>query len=151
MLIHPKIHIVGSLQNLSKGLHLIRSFSHQIHPTHSLQTLHVTRTIPPILLKFNEHKFTSPLTYRNISIYQLNKLTMLSAWVLNLSSNSFQLGGYDTTQLDKSMTKDTTNISQLGQSSQHTRPGPSKPQESLNRRRTRYGPEYLLFFFLIFL
>ena len=57
----------NNFQNPSKGLHLIRRFSHQIpfDPTHSSQTLHVTRTIPPKLLKFNEHKFVSQLTYRN--------------------------------------------------------------------------------------
>jgi len=71
----------NNFQNPSKALHLIRIFSHQIpfDRTHSLQTLQVTRTIPPKLLKFNEHKFASPLTYRNISIYHVNKLTMLSA------------------------------------------------------------------------
>jgi len=76
-------------QNPSKGLHLIRSFSRQIpfDPTHSLQTLHVTRTIPPKLLKFNEHKFPAQLTYIN----QVNKLTMLFAGVLYFRSNSFQL------------------------------------------------------------
>jgi len=94
-------------QNPSEGLHLIRSFSHQISfdPTHSLQTIHVTRTIPPKLLKFNEHKFASQLTYIN----QVNKLTMLFAGVLNSRSNSFQLGGHDINHLDKHMTRDTTN------------------------------------------
>jgi len=82
-------------QNPSKGLHLIKSFSHQIpfDPTNSLQTLHLTRTTPPKLLIFNEHKFVSPLTYRNLSVYQVNKLTMLYIGVLNFRSNSFQLWG----------------------------------------------------------
>ena len=73
--------------NPSKVLHLIRSFSHQISfdLTHSLQILHVTRIIPPKLLKFNEHKFASQLTYRN----QVNKLTMLFTGVLNSRTNSF--------------------------------------------------------------
>jgi len=39
-----------------------------------------------------------------------------------------------TTQLDKKMTKDTTNTSHLGQSSQHTRQDSTKSQKSLNRR-----------------
>ena len=140
MLIHPKITIVGSLryshsfscssihssnymqhllekcgntfQNPSKGLHQ-NPFDH----THSLQTLHVTRTIPPRLLKFNKHKFASQITYIN----QVNKLTMLFAGVLNSRSNSFQLGGHDANHLDKQMTRDTINTSQLSQSSQHPR------------------------------
>ena len=37
----------------------------QMKNTDSLQTLHVTITIPPKLLKFNEHKFASQLTYIN--------------------------------------------------------------------------------------
>jgi len=106
-------------QNSSKGLHLIGSFSHQIsfNPTHSLQTLHVTRTIRPKLLKFNEHKFTSNLTYIN----QVNKVIILFVGVLNSRSNSSQLGGHDTNHLDKQMTKDTTDTSQLSHSSQHPR------------------------------
>ena len=61
-------------QNPSKGLHLIRSFSHLIlvDPTCSLHALHVIRTIPPKLRKIIEHKFSSPLTYIN----RVKKLTM---------------------------------------------------------------------------
>jgi len=76
----------------------------------------------------------------------MNKLTMLSAGVLNLRSNSFQLGGHDTNQLDKQMTKE-----QNTQSSQHARQDPTKPQKSLSRRRTRHGPKYQLLFLLVFL
>jgi len=133
-------------QNPSKGLHLIRNFSHQIpfDPTHSLQTVHVTRTIPPKLLEFNEHKLASQLTYRN----QVNKLTMLFVEVLNSRSNSFQLGGHDTTQLDKQMPKDTMNTSQSGQSYQHPRQGPAKLQKDLNRRRIGHRAEHQMFFLL---
>jgi len=53
----------------------------------------------------------------------------------------------DTNQLDKQMAKDTTNSSQLGQSSQHTRQGPP----NLNRRRTEHEPKYQLFFLVVFL
>ena len=115
-------------QHSSKGSHLIRSFQHQIpfDLTHSLQTLHVTRTIPPKLLKFNEHKFASQLTYIN----QVNKLTMLFVGALNLRSNSFLLRGHDTNHLDKQMTKDTTNTSQLSQSLQHPRQNPTKPRRT---------------------
>jgi len=48
----------------------------------------------------------------------------------------------DTTQLNKEITKETTDISQLSQSSQHPRQGPTKLQKDLNRRRTRHRPEH---------
>jgi len=83
-------------------------------------------------------------------MFSVNKLTMLFLEVLNSRSNPFQLGRHDTTQIDKQMTKDTTDTSQLGQSSQYTRPDPTRPQKNLNRRRTKHEPEYQLFFFLFF-
>ena len=112
-------------QNPSKGLHLIRSFSHQIpfDPTHSLETLHVTRTIPPKLLKINEHKSASQLTYIN----RVNKLTMLFSRVLNSRMNSFQPGGHDTNHNNQQMNKDTSSTSQKGQLSQYTKSSPTKP------------------------
>ena len=39
------------------------------------------------------------------------------------------------------MTKDTSNTSQKGQSSQYTKWGPTKPRESISGRRN-YKPEY---------
>jgi len=114
-------------QNPSKGLHLIRSFSQQMHfePTNSLQTLHVTRTIPSKLRKINEHKFSSQLTYIN----RVNKLAMLFEGVLNSRMNSFQPGGHDTNHNNQQMTKDTSITSQKGQLSQYTKPFPTKPRE----------------------
>jgi len=176
MLICPKIKIIGSLQYFSsfsclsihssnymqhllekcgnifqkpsKGLHLIRSFSHQIpfDPTHSLQTLNITITIPPKLQKINEHKFASQRTYIN----QVNKLTMSFPRVLNSRSSSFQLEGHDTDHINQQMTKDKARTSQIGQTSQYTKPSPTKPRESINRRRTRYKPEYQKFFLFVF-
>jgi len=58
--------------------------------------------------------------------------------------------GY-TTQIDKHMTKDTTNTSQLGQSSQHPRQGPTKHQNDPNRRRNGHKTEHQMFFLLVFL
>jgi len=95
----------------------------------------------------HEHKFASQLIYRN----QMNKLTMLFVGVQNSRSNSFQLGGHDTNQIDKQMNKDTTKTSQLGQSSQHPRQSPTKHQKDLNKRRIRHKPELEIFFLLVFL
>jgi len=135
-------------QNPSKGLRLIRSFWHQIpfDRTCSLQILHVTRTIPPKLWNINEHKFASQLTYIN----QVNKLTMLFAGVLNSRSNFVQLREHDTNHIIQQMAKDTTSTSQIGQSSRYIKSDPAKPQESINRRRTKYKPEYQKFFLLVF-
>jgi len=47
------------------------------------------------------------------------------------------------------MTKDTSSTSQKGQSSQYTKSGPTKPRESISRRRS-YKPKYHKFFFLVF-
>jgi len=57
----------------------------------------------------------------------------------------------DTTHLDKQMTKETTNTSQLSQSSQHPRQGPTKLQKDLSRRRTGHRPEHQMLFLLVFL
>ena len=77
----------------------------------------------------------------------MNKLTMLFEGVLNSRRNSFELGEHDT---NRQITKDTTSTSQKGQSSQDTRPGPTKPQERINKKRS-YKPEYQKFFRLVFL
>jgi len=106
-----------------RGSHLLRGFSQTNHflPKHSLQTWPVSITHPCELPKLHEHKFDSLSTTRNVSIYPVNKLTMLFSRVLYSRLNSFQLGGHDTTQLNKEITNDTINTSQLSQSSQHPR------------------------------
>jgi len=48
------------------------------------------------------------------------------------------------------ITKDTTSNFQKGQSSQVTKPGPTKPQDNINKRRS-YKPEHLKFFLPVFL
>ena len=85
------------------------------------------------------------------NVLPVNKLTMLFTRVLNSRSNSFQLGGHDTTQLAKQMTKDTRGTSHFDQSSQLTRQGPTKYRKGLNRRRTGHKLEHQMFFLLIFL
>ena len=80
----------------------------------------------------NEHTCASHLPYTN----HVNKLTMLFAGVLNSRTNSFEHGEHDT---NRQMTKDTTRTSQKVQSSQYTKSGPTKPRESINRRRS-YKP-----------
>ena len=58
----------------------------------------------------------------------------------------------DTTQLDKEIIKDTTNTSQLSQSSQHPIQGPTKLQKDLSKRRTEHRSEHhQMFFLLVFL
>jgi len=105
------------IQKRLKGFHLLRGFSqtNNFIPKYSFQTWLVCRTHPYELPKLNEHKLASHIKSRNISIFPVNKLTMLFTGVLNSMLNSFQFGGHDTTQLDKQMAKDTTNSSQLGQ------------------------------------
>jgi len=76
---------------------------------------------------------------------------MLFSRVLNSRSNSFQLGGHDTTQLDKEITKDTKITSQLSQLSLHPRQDPTKLQKDLSRRRTGHRPKHQMFFLLVFL
>jgi len=96
----------------SEGSHLLRGFSqtNQILPKHSLQTWHISKTHPCKLPKLHEHKFDLQTISKNVSIFSVNKLTMLFTRVINSRSNSFQLGGHDTTQLDKEITKDTTKL-----------------------------------------
>jgi len=65
----------------------------------------------------------------------VKKLTMLFTGFLNSRSNSFQLGGHDTNQVHKQMTKDTKDTSHLDRSSQHTRQDPTKPHNDLSRKK----------------
>jgi len=73
---------------------------------------------------------------------------MLFARGLNLRLNSFQLGGHDTTQLVKQMTKDTKDNSNYDQ---HSRQGPTKYRKDLSRRRIGHRPEHQKFFLLVVL
>jgi len=47
--------------------------------------------------------------------------------------------------------KDTTNTSQLSQSSQHPQQGPTELQNDLSKRRTGHRTEHQMFFLLVFL
>jgi len=100
-----------------KGSHLLRGFSSKSHliPKYYSQTWLVSKTHPYELPNLNEHKFTSHSISRNI-LY-MNKLTMLFTGVLNSRLNSFQLGGHETSQLAKQLTKDTRENSHCDQSS----------------------------------
>jgi len=73
---------------------------------------------------------------------------MLFAGVLNSRTNSFEPREHDT---NRQMTKDTTSTSQKGQSSQDTKPGPTKPKKRINKRRRSYKSKYHKFFLLVFL
>ena len=98
--------------------------------------------------KDDKNNKTGFITLPNVKIVMLIRQKINTA---NLGLNSFQLGGQDTNQLDKQMTKDITDSSQLGQSSQHTRQDPTKSQKKLSRGRTGHEPKYQLFFLLVFL
>ena len=141
------------LQKPLKGSHLLRRFSktNNFFPKHSLQTWFVSRIHPYELPKLPEHKFALHPKHRNISIFYVNKLTMLFTRVQNSRSNSFQLGGHDTTHISKQITKDTRDTSHFDQSSQHPRQGPTKCRKNLSRRRTGHRPEHQMFFLLVFL
>ena len=73
--------------------------------------------------------------------------------IIGFLGEKVDTGGYinDTNQLDKEITKYTTDTSQLSQSSQHPRQGPTKLQKGLSRRRTGHVSEYQMFFLLVFL
>ena len=141
------------LQKPPKGSHLLRGFSQTNHffPKHSLQTCAISRIHPCELPKLHEHKFASHPKLRNISIFSVNKLTMLFTRVLTSRQISFQLGGHDTTQIAKQMTKDTRDTSHFDQSSQHPRQGPTKYRKDPSRRKMRHRLEHQMFFLLVFL
>ena len=141
------------LQKPPKGFHLLRGFSqtNYFFLKHSLQNRQVSRIHPCALPKLHEQKFGSHPQHRNISIFFVNKLTMLFTRVLNSRTNSFKLGGHDTTQLAKKMTKDTSDTSHFDQSSQHTREDPTKYWKDLSRRRIGHRSEHKMFFLLVFL
>jgi len=76
---------------------------------------------------------------------------MLFVEILNSRSNSLQLGGYDTIQVAKKMTKNSRDNSHCKQSSQQSSQDPSKDQSNLTRRRIGHRPEHQMFFLLVFL
>jgi len=73
---------------------------------------------------------------------------MLFAGVLSLRTNSFEPGEHDT---NRQMAKETTRTSQKGQSSQDTKPSPTKPREKNSKGRRSYKPKYHKFFLLVIL
>jgi len=75
---------------------------------------------------------------------------MLSAGGLNLRLKSLKLGGHDTIQVDKKMTKDSRDHLHYEQSSQQSNQDPTKDLMNLTRRRTGHRPEHQMFFLLVF-
>jgi len=129
------------IQTPLKGSHLLRgsSKSHFI-PKYFFPAWLVSRTYPYELPNLNEHNFTSHSTPHNI-LY-MNKITMLFSGVINLRSNSLQLGGHDITKIAKKMTKDTRDTSHFDKSSQHPTQDPTKFWKDLSRRRIGHKPEH---------
>jgi len=102
----------------------------------------------------NKRKTNHKRCFISISVYHqdISILIVLIYKKANVGPHFLVLQTFDdTNQLDKQMTKDTTNSSQLGHSSQHKRQGLTKSQKSLSRGRTRHEPKYQLFFILVFL
>jgi len=61
---------------------------------------------------------------------------------LQMLKNNNCWWGIDTHNHDKQMTKDTTDTLKLYESSEHTRPCPTKYQKNLNKRWTKHRPEH---------
>jgi len=93
-------------QTPPRGSHLLRGFlsPRSFNPKSSFPTWLVRRAYPFELPKLKEHKFVSHPT--PCTILYVNKLTMLSAGVLNSRSNSLKPRGHDANQANKEMTKD---------------------------------------------
>jgi len=72
---------------------------------------------------------------------------MLSAGVLKSRSNPLKLGGHDTIQANKEMTKN----SHYEKSSLLSNEDPTKDLAYLTRRRNGQSPEHQMFFLLVFL
>jgi len=78
------------------------------------------------------------------SLLLLEKAKQVKTYIIILPRKSdgvVEISNGDTNQLDKQMTKDTTNSSQLGLSSRHAKQGPAKSHKSLSRGRTRHEPK----------
>jgi len=76
---------------------------------------------------------------------------MLSTIVINSRSNSLKLGGNDTIQDNKEMTKDSHYHPHYEKSSQLSSKDPTKDLADLSRRRNGQRPEHQLVFLLVFL
>jgi len=86
---------------------------------------------------------------------------MLSTGIINLWTNSFQLGEHDVTmkgaspsklaKIYKNMTKSKKYYSRLGQASRARTQGPTIPQKIIKSKTPEHRPGYQLFFILIFL
>jgi len=137
------------LQKPPKGSHVLRRFSQTNHffPKHSLQTWSVSRIQPYELPKLNEQVYFTFYITQYLIYEQSNYVICKSS---KFEVEFFPTWGHDTTQLAKQMTNDTSDNSHCDQSSQYTKSDPTKPRESINRRRTRYKPEYHKFFLLVF-
>jgi len=61
------------------------------------------------------------------------------------------LANHGPSYTNRQITKGTTSTSQKGQSSQDTKPGPTKPRERISKRKRSYKSEYQKFFLLVFL
>jgi len=134
-----------------KGFHLLREFisPSPFIPKYSFPKWLVCKDSSFELPKLKEHKFVSlptPCTFLYV-----NKLTMLSAGVLNSRSNSLKLGGHDTIQASKEMTKDSNYHSHYEKSSQLSSEDPTKDLADLTRRRNWQILEHQIFFLLVFL
>jgi len=123
-----------------KGFHLLRGLSPKsiIILKQSFRTWSLYRTPSFELPKLQESK--SRLHLYSCSLLYLSKLIVLSAGVLNPSSNSLQPGGHDANQAHKKMTKDAK-----------VHKGKSFQSKDLIRGRIGQGPEHLKFFLLVFL
>jgi len=76
---------------------------------------------------------------------------MLFVGVLNSRSNSIKLGGNDTIQANKEMTKDSNYHSHYDKSSQLSSEDPTKDLADLTRRRNGQRPKCQMFFLPVFL
>jgi len=130
----------NDFQTHPQGFHLLRGFSSKrfVIPTQSFQTWFVYRTPSFELPKLKEYKSSSYLT--PCTILYVNKLTMLSAGVLNSWSNSIQPGGHYANQANKGIAKDANLYNEK-----------SSQSRDLTRGRIGQGPEHLKFFLLVFL
>jgi len=134
-------------QTPHKGSQLLKGFlsPSPLIPKSSFPTWLVRRAYPFELHKLKEHRFVSHPT--PCTILYVNKLTMLSAGVLNSRSNSLKPGGHDTNQANKEMTKHAHYEKSSQQSSEYL----TRDLADFTRGRNGHKPEHLLFFLLVFL
>jgi len=142
-------HILENLERF-EHFHLLRGFSSQrfVIPKHYFKTWSVNRTPSFALPTVKKHKLSS-YPY-HCTIFYVNKLTMLSAEVLNSRSSSLELGGHDTTQVATKMTKETKDKAHGELSSQRPIHKPTKDHMDLTRE-PEHKLSHQLFFPLVFL